>query len=393
MKGKGYSSQDGSPPKSSEASYSSTVATTPISQVSEVHDSEDDNIVIAGENSIVPLSILAGISATSISALLVLCVPFPVLIAFLVFVLSSGYMFYIGLMLLAREVQNVVRGGGIGRYLPASIYNRLTETTMHEWMQDTSLTMEYRHLMLYFVPGITHEQLDAYVDALAPRHRRNLRREGLGHFFGEGFMRVLMGDSQYRAHAINNPVRPTELLLPPSQSSVEGDTGSDLGSTTTPELLFSEVSTRGRSMPLLEEEDNIVSRTITVEDGTQDEQEQLQQEESVLAEAMSVMVSSYVNLSVGTVTSTFASVVERVAPYVFATGFGTTAIFLGVGLFGRSYPSRTTSLYFPQQRVLWTTAFIGGFSAGGMFLFRYGVRAMAPKRADKRIEDEKEKKS
>jgi hypothetical protein len=220
-----------------------------------------------------------------------------------------------------------------------------------------------------------------------------LRREGLGHFFGENFMRVLMGNAQYRAHAMDNPVRPTELLLPQSQPSIEGDTGSDLCSTTTPELLFSEVSTRGRSMPLLEEEDHMVSRTITVEDDTQDEQEQLQQEESVLAEAMSAMVSSYVNLTVGTVTSTLASVVEQVTPYVFATGFGTTAISVGMGLFGMSYPSRTTSLRFPQPRVLWTTGFIGGFSAGGMLLFRYGVRAMAPKRADKRIEDEKKKKS
>mmetsp|Transcript_5863 Transcript_5863/g.9738 ORF Transcript_5863/g.9738 Transcript_5863/m.9738 type:complete len:411 (+) Transcript_5863:111-1343(+) len=399
MKGEGKNGS--TPPRSSAASYSS-VATTPISQASEAQEQDsmatNGNVVMVPGDFVTPLSILAGISATSISAILLLCVPVPVLVALLAFFLSSGYMIYLCLMLLVRELRTIIQGGGIGAYLPASIYNQLTELTLHEWMQDTAFTMEYRHLILYFVPGINQEQLNTYVDALAPRHRRNLRRRGLGHFMGEGFMRLLMGDSQYSAaHAMGNQVRPTELLLPSSSSTVEADVGSELGSTT-PEVLFSDSPDRSRAAPIFDE-DRMVSRTIiTVEADTQEqerEQEHLQQEESVLADAMSTMVNTYVNVSLGTVTATYATLVEMVTPYIVRTGFGATAISVGFGLFGMSFPRRTTSRHFPNSQTLWTAGFIGGFSAGGMFLFRSAVRHLATtKKADsKPTEDAKRKQS
>ena len=69
---------------------------------------------------------------------------------------------------------------GLVRYLPESIRIMLTETTLHEFMADTAFFMEYRYLLLYFVPGLSPDQLMAYIGRLPTRHREALLRPGLG---------------------------------------------------------------------------------------------------------------------------------------------------------------------------------------------------------------------
>ena len=69
---------------------------------------------------------------------------------------------------------------GLVRYLPESIRIMLTETTLHEFMADTAFFMEYRYLLLYFVPGLSPDQLMAYIGRLPARHREALLRPGLG---------------------------------------------------------------------------------------------------------------------------------------------------------------------------------------------------------------------
>jgi hypothetical protein len=95
----------------------------------------------------------------------------------------------------ALEYQLVVQGRGFGQYLPPSIYDQLMHMSLHEWMSDGSFMEEYAYLMLYLIPGLSPAQVDNYINRLSPRHRRLLRRPGLGHMLGEGFMRILEGDA------------------------------------------------------------------------------------------------------------------------------------------------------------------------------------------------------
>jgi hypothetical protein len=382
MKGKNDTDTPGA--KSSENLHScdSTAAMTPMSQLTEYQEGASDD---RGRDSIrhrravvSQLAIFAAVSSASFGAIVVLVLPFPALVALLTFLVSLSGTLYLCLHLFTRELQGLMQGRGIGDYLPLSIYNRLTELTLHEWMQDTSLTLEYRHLMLYFVPGITPERLDEYVDALSPRHRNNLRRRGLGHLLGDDFMRLIMGNERFRRHVVQNQPRPTELILPPSlPTEPMNDADSDLGSTCpdavspieTPQ--FSDINPRNRSVPL--------SRALFVDD---EEQEGFQQEQAVLSDAVMNMVNTYMNFTVETMTRGFAYMVERATPYIFGTGVGITSIAVGIGVFGTLsgvyFPNGTVSRVsrFPSQHTLWTAAFIGGLSSGGVLLFRSAVRSM-----------------
>ena len=62
---------------------------------------------------------------------------------------------------------------GLLYYLPESIQNYIATTTLHEFMSDTTMFMEYRFLLLYFIPGLSEEQLMSFVQQL-PDHRRQL---------------------------------------------------------------------------------------------------------------------------------------------------------------------------------------------------------------------------
>lgn len=69
---------------------------------------------------------------------------------------------------------------GLLRYLPDSIRVLLTETTLHEFMTDTTFMMENRYLLLYFIPGLQPDQLMNYINQLPQRHRDALLQPGLG---------------------------------------------------------------------------------------------------------------------------------------------------------------------------------------------------------------------
>lgn len=82
---------------------------------------------------------------------------------------------------------------GLLRYLPESLRIMLTETTLHDFMTDTTFMMEHRYLLLYFMPGLSPEQLGGYIDRLPPRHREALLQPGLGRLMPsvmENFMRL-----------------------------------------------------------------------------------------------------------------------------------------------------------------------------------------------------------
>ena len=81
---------------------------------------------------------------------------------------------------------------GLTRYLPDSLRIYLTETSLHEFMSEGTFFLDYRYLLLYFMP-LTDEQLSHYISQLPPRHRDSLLQPGLGRMVPsvmENFMRL-----------------------------------------------------------------------------------------------------------------------------------------------------------------------------------------------------------
>jgi len=143
------------------------------------------------------LSIASGASA---GILVLYTVPAQLLVGMaMVFALFASLMFTL-YRRAVLEYNAVVRGQGVGDVLPESIFEQLVNMSLHDWMigseSSTTFFQEYGFVLLYFVPGLSRQQIDAYVDRLNPGHRAMLRRRGLGHFLGHGFMRVLLGDER-----------------------------------------------------------------------------------------------------------------------------------------------------------------------------------------------------
>jgi hypothetical protein len=374
---------NGKPTKSSQLSQCSTAAMTRLTQASEddhpLHSSaemveEPTNAV----NLYAQAAVLAGVSAASFGTVVVLLLPFPVLIALSTFLISSLWMMYLLVHLIGRQYRSIVRGRGIGDYLPSWIYNQLTELTLHEWMQDTGFTREYRHLLLYFVPGITPEQLEAYLSGLSPRHQYNLHRHGLGHLCGEKFMRLIMGDSRYRTNLLESQLRPTELLLPPPSINrgLLLDADSDLGSSA-PDASPVEIFRSSPGSPI--EVINEVSTEIIVREETLT---QLDHEGDVLTDAIYSMATTYVRSSIDAVYAGFVQVVESIAPWVIGTGLTMTTVSAGMGIFAIWYEVlipgdvHYTSMRsrYPSSRMLLGTGIFGGVTAGTMLIVRSGLR-------------------
>jgi hypothetical protein len=140
--------------------------------------------------------------STVIAWIVFLChiLPTAALWALLWIVVSTGLMCQSLHTSIQQWLYNlVVVGPGLGSYvLPESIYILLTQTSLHEFMTDETVVLEYRHLLLYLLP-LTNSQLHAMLHRLAPQHQQRLHRRGeIGHMIcGEAIMHVLLGNVQY----------------------------------------------------------------------------------------------------------------------------------------------------------------------------------------------------
>ena len=93
----------------------------------------------------------------------------------------------------------VVMGPGLGSLLlPPSVYNLLTQESLHEFLTDEVMVLEYRHLLLYFLP-ISSTQLRDLLRRISPQHQQRLQRRGeIGTMLlGESMMRIILGHTQY----------------------------------------------------------------------------------------------------------------------------------------------------------------------------------------------------
>mmetsp|Transcript_99 Transcript_99/g.134 ORF Transcript_99/g.134 Transcript_99/m.134 type:complete len:394 (-) Transcript_99:68-1249(-) len=377
MKGENY--------KASQDSAISRCSTSAASVDSQPSSRQDEVVVnnqpIDGNGALYwQLIILAATSTTSLGASIILLLPFPVLLALALSVSSFMYMVYVVILLFYNKRDQIIQVDGIGNYLPPSVYNLLTESTLHEWLQDTSFTLEFRHLILYFIPGITEQQLEAYIDNLSPTHRYNLRRHGLGHFLGEDFMRLVMGGTRYQRNLLQSQQRPTELVIPPPNlmefSAI--DTSNDMASIAS-ESSYSRRHERDDSQnaPNDVEERNITSREVT---SARNALEEIEDEGNVLSDALSTMARSFVTTTVDSVSMRAVQVAGIVSQRTISAGMAVTALSTGAALFGMWYdtfPRRVPSSRgnFASSHSFLLTAVSGGISTGLLILARQGVKA------------------
>ena len=324
--------------------------------------------------------IMGLLSAGSFGAFLVFALPLSALVALAVFISSSCTLFYCIYRLVLLEWRNIVQGRGIGDYLPASIFEQLTVTTLNEYMMDSSFFLEYRHLLLYFIPGLTLEQRESYLNRLPPRHRIPLDRPGLGQFFGDDFMRLILGESRWPTRAIEAQAIPIDDT---SRRLFEDSDDSSLGLELTDSDLIDDpqestsAGPSGLSSQTQPAQDIVVTSSRTMPTPPPEDLEQEQEEEGIILEdAVTTMTSTYSTMITNAMTGYAEEAVEYVSPIIIGAGITLSSAATGVGLIGlwlgvyRPSQLSPRSPHFPNTRTLWSTVITGVASASTMVLIR-----------------------
>eukprot|EP00554_Chaetoceros_debilis_P002675 CAMPEP_0194081906 /NCGR_PEP_ID=MMETSP0149-20130528/7560_1 /TAXON_ID=122233 /ORGANISM="Chaetoceros debilis, Strain MM31A-1" /LENGTH=784 /DNA_ID=CAMNT_0038763925 /DNA_START=58 /DNA_END=2409 /DNA_ORIENTATION=+ len=81
--------------------------------------------------------------------------------------------------------------GALFDLLPSGVQEYLSNTSLHEAMTSNESFLENRWYLLYFIPGLTPEQINAMVNRLPERHRNMAHGPG-------GAARLFLPDSMYR---------------------------------------------------------------------------------------------------------------------------------------------------------------------------------------------------
>lgn len=257
---------------------------------------------------------------------------------------------------------------GLLRYLPDSVRVLLTETTLHEYMSDTSFMMENRYLLLYFIPGIQPDELMNYINQLPRRHRDALLRPGLGRLMPSLMNRLVRDDNSETFDVSTLPLQSTgggnmstSSLLTLDHDDEEEDADQEV---TLIEAITELRQTvmgrfRGTELPVVYEnhaDDNSAGeqggdttdliiarpREVVVEralpaniesDQTTEEtniQAEYDVEERILSDATSAAVTNYSTQAAAMASETAAGVADTVSSLIFR--FGTfTGLFAGSG--------------------------------------------------------------
>jgi hypothetical protein len=258
---------------------------------------------------------------------------------------------------------------GLLRYLPDSIRVLLTETTLHEYMSDSTFFMETRYLLLYFVPGIQPDQLMNYINQLPQRHRDALLQPGLGRLMPSLMNRLVRldnptGISNESMHLLQNGGRgdmsTSSLFTPDREENENSDIRENsnieitlveaiaslrqtvLGQLADNELPvihevndnyhMDESSTReiGRPREVVVELPQIVEHHID-ENENQRLQAEYATEERILSDATSAAVANYSSQATTMVSQSAAGVVETVSSLMIRLGSYTGLIAGGGG--------------------------------------------------------------
>jgi len=344
-------------------------------------------------------------SGTSITAVTVAFVPAQIIMAFFITVsLFLGFSFTIfqRLRLEALELQRQ----GVTGYLPEAMVESLTQTSFHDWIVNGTFWEENGFFLLYFIPGLSEEQLNRYVNRLIPRSQNVLRRQGIGHFLGPSFMSLLLGEERY-AEEMERQEQPQDegRPVPRRLELTAADEASHLGpddeathATETPGSDFSrfwaatppvtrvfawaEEPSVGSSASLQERSANIplqsrgiASATNPSNDGTDDEEEdELAIDAQVLRDAISGGIGSITDGMYEAVSNTTVSFFTGTP---LRTGMTATAAAVGIGYLGMwlggGVPSgdrmRMPRSSMPSNPVIYSSFLASGATASIMYLF------------------------
>ena len=134
--------------------------------------------------------LLLGGSALGLLFFLFFALPLAAFVSFALTIASIGALVPVASSAVrARYELEMEHPLGLLRYLPESLRVLLTETSIHQWMVEGTFVMEYRHLLLYLIPGIEEDQLMEFINRLPPRHRDVLLQPGLGRLIPPSAMR------------------------------------------------------------------------------------------------------------------------------------------------------------------------------------------------------------
>ena len=115
------------------------------------------------------IQLLASISGASVVVFLFFFLNFFALLTLILGLSSTSMLFYTSHSYISYVLNS--GEGAFFSYLPASIQNYLSTTSLHAAMTDDSNFLENRWYLLYFIPGLTHAQIDGMVARLPQRHR------------------------------------------------------------------------------------------------------------------------------------------------------------------------------------------------------------------------------
>ena len=315
-------------------------------------------------------------SSGAAAALVVSVVPLNILIGITtVFLLWLSFLYQV-FQLMRSEYNRALEGRGLGDMLPASWYESLVHTSFHEFMTDGAFARENQHFLLYFIPGLSRDQLEDYLERLVPRHRRRLHRPGLGNFLGDGFMRHVIGDqgmAELPAPRRSGGIQavPQRLTLPVTTGQEHptphsDDTASGLGEepTTTgssstnarrliPRRLDLEVINEDVASRLGDDDDEEedaaawgVASTLTVPRGSRtaivldaassssEESEDLSMEEEIVVEAAVTGAVSFFTFALGYSQHAMANSVVNTGRSLFRASLGLGLVSIGAGALG-----------------------------------------------------------
>lgn len=150
---------------------------------------------------------MTGSLVASALAFLYIFLPFYALVALTLTVIFSALTANEIYRYALTEFDHRRRYTGFGDLLPDRLFQLLTQQSLHEFL--LSLRNDdagpaagslYRFLVLYFLPGLTPEQRNSYIQRLPRRHREVLHQPGVGQLLGPTFMSMLMGQEGYHEH-------------------------------------------------------------------------------------------------------------------------------------------------------------------------------------------------
>jgi len=357
-------------------------------------------------------------SGTSIAGVTVALVPAQIIMAFFVVMsLFVGFSFAV-FQRLRLEALDLQRRGVAG-YLPDGMVDTLINTSFHDFIVNGNFMEENSFFLLYFIPGLTEDQINGYVDRLVPRHQHVLRRPGMGHFIGPAFMRLLLGEERYvqqqqrieelpaEEEEDGRPVpRRLELTpaaevashlgdddIPPVEEVAEEQQQQREDATQATQTTVSDFSRFwGTSPPIVGRvftwtEDNqersanipLASRDLVSAINPTEEEDEAAMEAEVIQDAILGSIDAITtgvydavsNAAVGFFTGT--PLRTGLTATVAAVGVGYFSMWLGGGSSGRM---RTPSM--PSNPALYSSFLASGATAGIMYFFQIGRSASGP---------------